>query len=70
MNKLIFLALILLGTSCKKVYQCECTWNSGGNAGQVQTLQTAEKVSKSDAEDWCNENQEGISYADGTCTLK
>ena len=68
-KQVLYIVLLVFGASaCKKEYQCECTWNSGGNAGKVTTLQSG-KISKKEAQDWCSESEEAISYADGTCVL-
>ena len=70
-KSLLFASLIaLVGSisSCKKTYQCECVWESGSLAGQTQTLETAEKVSKKDAQAWCDENSAAL--GSGSCSLK
>lgn len=67
------LSLILIGMSlgsCKKIYQCECTWDGGSSGSNTTTLQTKTKETKKEATAWCNESEAALSYANGTCTLK
>jgi len=72
MKKLALGAVILAAisfASCKKDYDCKCTWHSGGLQGQETTITTSGaggpgKVSKADAESWCTgQAYEGANYA-------
>ena len=72
MKKVLLLAVagLFVLASCKKEYTCECNLTYTSGSSQVITLESAEKVSKSDAESWCEENNYTSSGATSTCELK
>lgn len=54
MKKLLILAAIFGAftlTSCKKIWTCSCTV-----AGITTEVKSSKKMSKSEAKDWCNTN--------------
>lgn len=56
--------------SCKKVYTCECTANTGVSTVDKYSYETG-KVKKADAEDACNKSNDGYKLlTDGKCALK
>lgn len=62
MKRLLILAVVAAGftmTSCKKEYTCVCT--VGGVSTEVKS---GTKLSKKDAETWCEKS------SSGTCKLK
>lgn len=67
MKKLLILAVVAVGftmTSCKKEYTCVCTV-TGGTTTEVKS---GTKLSKKDAETWCEKSTNGISGV--SCKLK
>lgn len=70
MKKLALLAVVAFAfgaTSCKKEYTCECTVTVGGVSTTSST--TSGKLSKSDAETWC-EGSTTTGSSSYTCKLK
>ncbi len=63
---------ILSFSSCKKDYECECTWPT--NPGYYDSdVYTYSNVTKGDAEDACDENVEQLTslYGSGvSCELR
>lgn len=56
--------------SCKKVYTCECTANTGVSTVDNYSYETG-KVKKADAEDACSASNTAYSaYSGGKCALK
>lgn len=72
MKKLIILpvAFAFMFVSCKKEYTCECTvdMTSLGGTKTTASVDSGTKLSKKDAEAWCEESTSGYSYI--TCELK
>ncbi|OFX47511.1 MAG: hypothetical protein A2046_13065 [Bacteroidetes bacterium GWA2_30_7] len=50
-------------TSCKKAYDCKCTWTGGS-----VTVNSGAKLSKKDAKTWCEGSYSGATTA--TCELQ
>lgn len=72
MKKIVMIAAVaaLSMASCKKVYTCECTANTGVSTVDTYSYETG-KVKKADAEKSCDAMNSTYSlYKDGKCSLK
>lgn len=72
MKKVLVVAVagLFILASCKKEYSCECKWSGGSLDGQTTTLKSQTKISKKDAQAWCDENNSTSTSSTITCTLK
>lgn len=50
-------------TSCKKAYDCKCSWDGGST-----TVNSGTKLSKKDAKTWCEDSTAGSTTI--TCELQ
>jgi len=57
------LTIILLLSSCKKIYNCECTFKN------TKTIHELSRQTKKDATKACNEINSTWQDSDGSCTL-
>ncbi len=70
MKKIVVLAFLsaIAFTSCKKNYTCNCTYPE--NSGYRNTAAERGKMSKADAERWCEISDNGAKLLGGNCTLQ
>ncbi len=60
--------LAMIGaTSCKKDYTCECTFEGNGVSGSVAETS---KLTKKDAQEWCDEGSTTSGGVTTKCELK
>lgn len=70
MKKIVVLAFLsaIAFTSCKKKYTCNCTYPE--TSGYRSTAAESGKLSKADAERWCELSSNGAKQLGGSCTLQ
>lgn len=70
MKKIVVLAFLsaIAFTSCKKKYTCNCTYPE--NSVYRNTAAESGKLSKADAERWCENAGNGAKLLGGNCTLQ
>jgi len=56
-------------TSCKKVWNCECKTTASGTT-TTTTVSSDSKLSKKDAEAWCNQGDVSVGGVTVECNLK
>ena len=64
--------LILVFSGCKKEWTCACTYtyNLGSQNISTSTAEQSEKISKKNADEWCDISSVDSSGYSRTCELK